>query len=281
MNTTNQGGPSAAPIAADKIGQAFARARQEGRGALIPYFMCGYPSAEQSVKLVLAAIEGGADLIELGMPFSDPLADGATVQRAGHAALEHGMTIQGCLEIASQVAARSTVPLLLMGYYNPLLSYGLERFCEAARVHGVSGLIIPDLPAEEAGPLQETAQNNGLSLIYLVPPTTPDVRIKRIVDIVKQGHSSFIYCVSLSGVTGARDQLPPHLREFIARVRGFSEDIPLAVGVGLSQPWHIAEVSKFADGSVVGSALINLLDRLPAEEQPGAIRHFVQGLLAG
>src|SRR5258708_1030139 len=133
-----------------RITHAFKRATQEGRSALIPYFMSGYPSAAQSTQLVLAAAEGGADIIELGMPFSDPLADGATIQHAGHAAIERGMSIQGCMEVAGQVSAQSSVPLILMGYYNPIMAYGLERFCQAARTHGVIVLIIPELPTEEA-----------------------------------------------------------------------------------------------------------------------------------
>src|SRR5713226_5711494 len=145
-------------IPALKISQAFEQAKREGRGALMPYFMCGFPSAAQSVELVLAAIEGGADIIELGMPFSDPLADGATIQHAGHIALERGMTINGCMEIARQISARSDTPLVLMGYYNPLLAYGIERFCQMAAASGVCGLIIPDLPSEEAIPLQQAAQ---------------------------------------------------------------------------------------------------------------------------
>ncbi|MBO0791154.1 MAG: tryptophan synthase subunit alpha [Ktedonobacteraceae bacterium] len=283
MHTTNESGISAAPIAAAKIGQAFERARQQGRGALIPYFMCGYPSAEQTVKLVLAAIEGGADIIELGLPFSDPLADGPTVQHAGHIALERGMTMRGCMEIAGQIAERTTTPLLFMGYYNPLLTYGLERFCADASRHGVSGLIIPDLPAEEAGPLLDAARQYGLSLVFLIPPTTPDERIQRIVEVASRQHHSFIYCVSLSGVTGARDHLQVYLRDFVTRVRSYTRDsgLPLAVGIGLSRPEHIAEVTTYADGAVVGSAIINLLDTLPEHERPEAVRHFIQRLIAG
>src|ERR1700693_2638558 len=151
-STTNNTSPAL------KISQAFEQARREGRGALMPYFMCAFPSAAQSVELVLAAIEGGADIIELGMPFSDPLADGATVQHAGQIALERGMTIKGCMEVARQVSAQTTVPLILMGYYNPVLAYGIERFCQTARQSGICGLIIPDLPPEEAEPLRVAAQ---------------------------------------------------------------------------------------------------------------------------
>ena len=280
MQTTNEGVINRIPTPATRITRAFQQARQEGRGVLIPYFMCGYPSAAQSIELVLAAAESGADIIELGMPFSDPLADGATIQRAGQVALERGMTIRGCMEIARQVAARSDVPLLLMGHYNPVLAYGLEHFCETAHASGVCGLIIPDLPAEEATPLREAAQRYGLALIFLVPPTAPPERITKVAELTANGPGGFIYCISLNGVTGSRTTLPPHLRSFIAVVRDYTKDknIPLAVGFGLSTPEHIAEVTSYADGAVVGSALVNLIDRHPEEEQVEAVRQYVQSL---
>src|SRR5258708_2492640 len=185
----------------------------------MPYFMCGYPTAARSVELVLATAEGGAGIIELGMPFSDPLADGATIQHAGHVAIERGMTTSGCMEIARQVSTQCDVPLLLMGCYNPVLAYGLERFCQAAAASGICGLIITDLPPEEATPLQQIADSYGLALIFLVPPTTTDERITQIVKIATKGHRAFLYFVSLSGVTGSRTELPAHLRSFITRVR--------------------------------------------------------------
>ncbi len=276
-STTNNTSPAL------KISQAFEQAKREGRGALMPYFMCGFPSASQSVELALAAIEGGADIIELGMPFSDPLADGATIQHAGQVALERGMTMRGCMEVARQVSARSDAPLILMGYYNPVLAFGIEPFCQFAAASGVCGLIVPDLPPEEADPLQQAAQDNGLSLIYLVPPTTPGARIARIVQMATSQSGSFIYCVSLSGVTGERAELPPHLHDFIQRVYGYTKDhgLPLAVGFGLSTPAHIAEVTSYADGAVVGSALVRLIEQNPPEKQVEAIKAYIQGLRAG
>nr|BBH88512.1 tryptophan synthase alpha chain [Thermosporothrix sp. COM3] len=265
---------------ATRISQVFERSRRERRGVLIPYFMCGYPSAEQSEKIILAAIEGGADIIELGIPFSDPLADGATIQQAGHVALEQGMTLKGCMQIASRIAAQSDAPLVFMGYYNPILAYGLERFCRDACNSGICGLIIPDLPPEEAESLQRAAYAYGLAIIFLVPPTTPDERIAHIADIVAQGPGGFLYCVSLSGVTGSRSELPPHLREFIARVQAYTEpkNVPLAVGFGLSTPEHIAAVTGFADGAVIGSALVKLIERAEEAQQPGTIREYISRL---
>ncbi|WP_081838842.1 tryptophan synthase subunit alpha [Thermogemmatispora carboxidivorans] len=269
-------------LPAQRIGQAFARASREGRCVLIPYLMCGFPSVEQSLEAILAAIEGGADLIELGLPFSDPLADGATIQHASHQALEQGINMAACLSIARQVAARSSVPLILMGYYNPLLAYGVQRFCREAAGAGACGLIIPDLPPEEAGPLLKAAHEEGLALIFLVPPTTPDERIATIVRIAAQEPRGFIYCVSLSGVTGARASLPPHLQSFIARVRRQSAPygLPLAVGFGVSRPEHVAEIAGYADGAVVGSALVNLLERHAADRaaQRTAVRDYIRSL---
>src|SRR5258708_4017702 len=259
-------------IPATRITKAFERAKQEGRGVLIPYFMCGFPAADRSVELVMAAVEGRADIIELGMPFSDPLADGATIQHAGHVALERGMTISGCMEIAGQVSAKCDTPLILMGYYNPVLAYGIERFCETAAASGICGLIIPDLPPEESLPLQNAAQKHGLSLIFLIPPTASDERIAQITRTATGGVSSFIYYVSLSGVTEARKTFPPHSHDFVARVHGYMKDnpLPVAVGFGLSTPEHIAEVTSFADCAVVGSALVKLIDKYEESEQAGA-----------
>lgn len=267
-------------LPAARITAAFEQARRESRGVLIPYFMCGYPSAAQSMKLVLAATQAGADIIELGMPFSDPLADGATIQHAGQIALERGMTINGCLEIASQISARSDAPLILMGYYNPLLVYGIDRFCQEAVASGVCGLIIPDLPPEEAESLQQAALQHGLSLIFLIPPTTPDERISDIARMASSGYGTFIYCVALSGVTGARATLPSDLRAFIQRVYDYTKDfhLPLAVGFGISTPEHVAELTTYADGVVVGSALVKLIDQHAEEEQLEVVKRYILSL---
>jgi tryptophan synthase alpha chain len=265
---------------ATRITKAFEQALKENRGVLIPYFMCGYPSALQSIKLALAAAKTGADIIELGMPFSDPLADGATIQHAGQIALEHGMTINGCLEIAFEISSMSEVPLILMGYYNPILVYGLETFCQRAVTSGVCGLIIPDLPPEEAEPLQHAAQKHGLSLIFLIPPTTPDDRITQIAKVASSGYGSFLYCVALNGVTGARATLPEDLQVFIQRVKDYTKDfdLPLAVGFGISTPEHVTELIAYADGVVVGSALVKLIDQHVEGEQIEAVKHYLLSL---
>ena len=268
-------------IPAARITIAFEQALKEHRGVLIPYFMCGYPTATQSIQLAIAAADMGADIIELGMPFSDPLADGATIQHAGQIALENGITIHSCFEIAFEISARSDVPLILMGYYNPILVYGLEPFCQRAVASGVCGLIIPDLPPEEAEPLQRAAKKYGLSLIFLIPPTTPDERISHIAKMASSGYGSFLYCVALNGVTGARATLPTNLHVFIQRVKDYTKEyhLPLAVGFGISTPEHVSELITFAEGVVVGSAMVKLIDEyVEEEEQIEALKRYILSL---
>ncbi len=222
----------------------------------------------------------GADIIELGLPFSDPLADGATIQHAGHIALENGTTINGCFEIAFEISKRSDVPLVLMGYYNPILMYGLEAFCQRAVANGACGLIIQDLPPEEAEPLQHAAQKHGLSLIFLIPPTTHDARITQIAKMANRGYGSFLYCVALNGVTGVRATLPSDLQAFIQRVKDYTKEcrLPIAVGFGISTPEHVAELITFAEGVVVGSAVVKLIDEHVEEEQIAVVKRYILSL---
>jgi len=271
---------STLPTPATRITKVFEQALIEHRGVLIPYFMCGYPTAPQSIQLALAAAEMGAGIIELGLPFSDPLADGVTIQHAGQIALENGMTIHGCFEIAFEISTRSDVPLVLMGYYNPILAYGHETFCQRAAASGVCGLIIPDLPPEEAKPLQHEAQKYGLSLIFLIPPTTHDERITQIAKMACSGYGSFLYCVALNGVTGARATLPADLQTFILRVKDYMKEyrLPIAVGFGISTPEHVSELKTFAEGVVVGSAMVKLIDEHAEEEQVEAVKRYISSL---
>ncbi len=265
---------------ASKIGQAFARARGEGRPALMPYFMCGYPSIERSVELIVTASQAGADIIELGLPFSDPLADGPAVQYAGQQALAHGTTVSACMKIAGQVSAQTEAVLIFMGYYNPMMNYGLERFCQQSVEHGISGLIVPDLPLEEAERLQRITADHGLALIYLIPPTASEKRIARIVEQAKNEPRGFLYCVSLNGVTGARSTLPEHLHGFIDRVHKHSSlyALPLAIGFGLSTPAHIREIGSYADGAAVGSAIVNLIRQTPDDQQVEQVQRYIEQL---
>lgn len=265
---------SSAPIAA-----AFARARAERRVALIPYVMAGYPDEAASEEIAVALGQAGADVLELGAPFSDPLADGATIQHASQRALEQGMSERRALALAARIHARVTTPLVLMGYYNPILNLGLQRFTEEAAQAGIAGLIVPDLPPEESEPLRSAAAAHGIELIFLVTPTSPNARIAQVAEAASKTGGGFVYCVSLSGVTGARDQLPATLPEFIARVRA-QTSLPLAVGFSVSRPEHVAQIGRIADGAVVASALINAVDAAPPNQRVEAATSFLRGLQA-
>ena len=256
---------------AARIAAVFERARAEGRAAVMPYLTLGYPRPEASVALVEAAAAGGADLLEVGVPFSDPLADGPIIQRATHVALQQGTTAARCLEIVRGLRVRGLkVPLVLMGYYNPILAYGDAAFCRDCRQAGVDGLIVPDLPPEEGVTLEEACRRNGLALAYLLAPTSPPARIH----LVTERSEGFVYLVSVTGITGPRERLPAGLVQFVQRVRAVT-DKPLAVGFGIATPEQAGRVAALADGVIVGSALV----RLSGEEKgPEKVAAFVAEL---
>jgi tryptophan synthase alpha chain len=265
-----------------RIRDAFARARREGRAALAPYLAIGHPSPAATPALVQAVEEAGADLMELGIPFSDPLADGPVIQMATQRALQQGMTVAGCLQTARTLRAQGVaMPLVFMGYYNPLLAYGLERFCREAAAAGADGLIVPDLPPEEGGALEGCCAAQGLALVYLLAPTSTPERIR----LVLSRTTGFVYCVSVTGITGARAQLPVGLADFLARVRAATQQQDgarrpyLAVGFGISTPEQAAAVGRLADGVVVGSALVKRVHE--AADPVQAAREFVSSLRAG
>jgi len=258
-----------------KIPQVFQHLRQTGRKALMPYVTMGYPTLESALDIVPAIAEAGADLVELGVPFSDPLADGATIQAAAQHALENGMSLALCLEQAAALRAKGvTIPFVLMGYYNPIVQFGIERFAARAAEVGIDGLIVPDLPPEESDALYAAAMAHGLDFILLLAPTSNAARVQ----MVAAKSTGFVYLVSLVGVTGARAALPPDLADFVARVRAVTEK-PLAVGFGIGTPEQAAQVAHVADGVIVGSALVKAVGAAahPAE----AARAFVAGLRAG
>jgi tryptophan synthase alpha chain len=223
--------------------------------ALIAYLTVGYPDLETTGKAAIALADSGADIIELGIPFSDPLADGTTIQRASHRALQNGITPQQCLATAEQVHREINTPLVFMTYYNPVYHFGLDTFCRHCADAGVSGLIVPDLPPEEGPELEAVVQKNKLDLIYLLAPTSRDERIS----LVAEHSQGFIYLVSVTGVTGARDTLPEDLGEFVARVRKHT-DKPLCVGFGISTAEQAQQMAKLADGVIVGSRIIQLIE---------------------
>jgi tryptophan synthase alpha chain len=225
-----------------------------GHKALIAYVTVGYPSIEATLKTVPRLASSGADIVELGIPFSDPLADGITIQKASFQALQNGVTPETCLEVARQLRAKTDVPLVFMTYYNPVFSYGLKEFVAECTKSGIDGLIIPDLPPEEGAELQAITQAAGFDLIYLLAPNSSEERIR----LVAERSRGFIYLVSVTGVTGAREDLPANLAAFVARVRKVASQ-PLCVGFGISTPEQARRVASLADGIIVGSRLIQLM----------------------
>jgi tryptophan synthase alpha chain len=254
-----------------RIASAFEQARAENRAALMPFLTVGYPTLDASKELILAIVEGGADIIEIGIPFSDPLADGATVQRTSQIALENGATLNSGFELAEFARANGVeIPLVFMGYVNPFFQYGIERLAVDAQRIGVDGFIVPDLPIEESDDFRLPLAEVGVDLIYMVAPTSTDRRIAQLAERA----GGFVYCVSITGVTGARSNLAENLGPYIAKVRE-QVQIPLAIGFGISTPEQVSQASAIGDGVVVASAMINYLDTLPLNEQPAAATRFV------
>ncbi len=262
-----------APTGIETIAEAFARARASGRrAALMPYLMGGYPDLETSRAIGLAYAEGGADLVELGVPFSDPLADGPVIHAAGTVALRAGATLPAVLEVARDIAAH--VPVVLMCYANQILSQGLERFLDALVAARVSGLIVPDLPLEEATEVRPACRARGLALVPLVAPTTPAERLERI----GAGASGFVYTVSVTGTTGERSEVAGGLATVISRTAAHT-DVPVAVGFGISTPEHAsAAADAGADGVIVGTRLVRAAGE--ASDPAAAVRELVAGFSA-
>ena len=258
-----------------RIEATFRRCRQEGRIALAAYLTAGYPTVADTLPLVEALVEGGFDLVELGVPFSDPLADGATIQRASQQALANGITVARCLELAAALRQAVPAPLILMGYFNPFFRYGLGRLAADASAAGVAGFIVPDLAPEEADEMAAALAGRGIDRVGLVAPTSSAGRIAKVAGQA----SGFVYCVALAGVTGARREVSAELAPFLSLVRRHTT-LPLAVGFGLSRPEHMAAVARIADGAVVGSAIIDLIDSVAPGERAAALRRFAASLRA-
>ncbi len=250
----------------DRLAPVF----KSGRKALIVYITAGYPDIKATEKIAAVLAESGADIIELGIPFSDPLADGATIQKASFRALQQGVTPEMCLEAAARLHRKIETPLVFMTYYNPVFNYGPEAFCRSGAEAGVSGLIVPDLPPEEGAEMEKLTRQHGLDLIYLLAPTSPEGRIAAAA-----GRSrGFVYLTSLAGVTGSRKTIAADLESFVGRVREKTNK-PLCVGFGISSPEQAERIAAIADGVIVGSRLLELI-----EDDPGlsSLRDFVRRL---
>ncbi|MFC1937804.1 tryptophan synthase subunit alpha [Chloroflexota bacterium] len=241
-----------------------------GHKALIAYITVGYPDIDTTYKAASVLSEEGCDLIELGIPFSDPVADGVTIQKASYQALLKGITPQICLEVAERIRRNVATPLAFMTYYNPVFNFGLEAFCQTSARAGIDGLIVPDLPPEEGIELENTTRRLELDLIYLLAPTSTDERISLVTERAR----GFVYLVSVTGVTGARQTLPAELEHFVRRVRQQTK-LPLCVGFGISGPEQARRVAAIADGVIVGSRLVQLIEEDAALY---SLKSFVQSL---
>jgi tryptophan synthase alpha chain len=260
-----------------RIDETFARLREEGRAAFMPFVTAGDPDLGVTRRVLLAMARAGADLIEVGIPFSDSIADGPTIQQANLRALRAGTTLAGVLETVRSVRAETDVPLVLMGSYNPVFVHGVEAFCREAAAAGADGLIIPDLLVDDAEELVRPARAAGLDTIFLVAPTSTDARLRRVAAAA----SGFVYAVSLTGVTGERQELAADLNDFLDRVRA-AVSLPVAVGFGISTPAMAAQAARHADGVIIGSAIVKRLAAAAAAgEDPAAAAAAFVGEVSG
>ena len=257
-----------------RIDNKFRQISDRGTPGIIPFVTVGFPDLDATLEIVPAMIDGGADIIELGVPFSDPLADGPTIQTSSLTALRNGVTVAKCLEVCSILRSQGVeAPIVLMGYINPLMKYGFTKLARDASVAGVDGFIVADLPVEESDDFREICLSEDICVIPLVAPTSSDKRISMVCDKA----SGFIYCVSVAGVTGAREELPVTLRGFVEKVRTFSA-LPLAVGFGISNHTQVKSLSAMSVSAVVGSALIEIIEQTPREGLVDSVRNFIYEL---
>jgi tryptophan synthase alpha chain len=265
---------TATPAIASRISRRFAELRDSGEMGIVAYITAGDPTVEATEKFVLALAEAGADVIELGVPFSDPLADGPTIQRASERALAGGVTLWGVLELVKKIRTRSEVPLVLFSYYNPIFQMGLEKFAEAASQAGADGVLVTDLTPEESGEYRKILAAHQLDTIFLAAPTSDDERLR----IISEASSGFLYLISRTGVTGAKDALPDDLPSLLRRARSFTK-LPIAVGFGISLPGHVSVLGGLADAAVVGSALVAEIEKKSSKDaSPAAIDEVAAAL---
>lgn len=260
-----------------RITRLFEKLKQGGRKGLIAYITAGDPSPDRTASLVAALERGGADLIELGVPFSDPVADGPVIQRAGQRALRAGTTLRKVLGIAGEIRRRSEIPILLFTYLNPVLRYGLEALARDAAAAGIDGCLLTDVSVEEAGEYVDVMRRHGLDTVFLAAPTSTPRRLQ----LVAEYSSGFVYLVSRTGVTGERDSLSSAVGPLVEAMRAVTK-LPLAIGFGISRPEHVAETGKLVDGVVVGSAFVRLVERYgDAPELEQQLEAFTRELKGG
>ena len=243
------------PKTITRISRLWERLKGEDRKAIIPYITAGDPSLDTSRQLIFALEQAGADMLELGMPFSDPMADGPTIQRASERALAGGVSIHRILTMVKEVRKKTEIPIILFGYYNPFFIYGTKRLASDAREAGIDGILTVDLPPEEADELKQYADQAGLDLIFLLAPTSTEERMK----LIASKASGFIYYVSVTGVTGARSTLDRDIERYVKKIRKFSS-LPVGVGFGISKPDQVRRITRFADAVIVGSALVKVIE---------------------
>ena len=262
----------------NRIDKKFQELRDQGACAFMPYVCAGDPHPDLTSKLLLTLEEAGGDLIELGVPFSDPIADGPTVQRASERALTHHISLEQILAIVADLRPQTEIPIALMSYYNPIFRMGEETFCKAAHEVGVDGLIVPDLPPEQAQSLLEVAPKYNLATIFLVAPTSPPERMQLIASV----STGFIYCVSVTGVTGARATLSDEVAPMISELRKHT-DKPICVGFGISTPEQAEQVAGLADGAIMASAIIDVYEEYIGDEAKllSAVKQFASDLADG
>jgi len=264
------------PANPSRISKRFAELRESGELGIVAYLTAGDPMLDATLEFVLAVAEAGADVIELGVPFSDPLADGPTIQRASERALKSGTTLAGVLNLVRRIRQSSQVPLVLFSYYNPILQMGLEKFAAAAAGAGADGVLATDLTLEEADDYRRILQSHGLDTVFLAAPTSDDERLEKIA----AASSGFLYLISRTGVTGAKDSLPDELPALLRRVHRFT-DLPVAVGFGISLPGHVSVLGGLADAAVIGSALVSEIEKASTPGAAvGALRDRVRSFKA-
>jgi tryptophan synthase alpha chain len=255
-----------------RISRRFDELRESGEMGIVAYITAGDPSLEATRRFVLALADAGADVIELGVPFSDPLADGPTIQRASERALKAGTTLAGVIDLVGSIRESSEVPLVLFSYYNPIFQMGLEKFAKAAASAGADGVLSTDLTPEEAGEYRGVMAAHGLDTIFLAAPTSTDERLRKIGDC----SSGFLYVVSRTGVTGAKDSLPDELPALLRRVRKATQ-LPITVGFGISLPGHVSMLGRLADAAAVGSALVSEIENGTSEAVSGSAKARIDG----